>query len=170
MQQPRVYIIILNYNNPKDTIECLESIYHQLIYDNFHVVLLDNSSTDDSECIFKNWQQENKPFNFTFIQTGANKGFAGGNNIGILFAQKQGDMDYVWILNNDTVVVKDTLLELVKKWNQIKISDYVVLYYIIIIHLEYKPLVVYIIHGLLRRLIIQIYIIFPNGHIRSEPL
>ena len=44
---PKVYIIILNYNNWPDTIECLESVY-QLADGNFRVVLVDNQSTDDS--------------------------------------------------------------------------------------------------------------------------
>jgi GT2 family glycosyltransferase len=37
-----------------------------------------------------------------FIQSGANLGFAGGNNVGIHFAMEQG-ADYIWLLNNDAV-------------------------------------------------------------------
>ncbi|MDL1972723.1 MAG: glycosyltransferase family 2 protein, partial [Deltaproteobacteria bacterium] len=37
-----------------------------------------------------------------------NLGFAGGNNIGIRYALKCG-ADYIWLLNNDAVVEKDTL-------------------------------------------------------------
>ena len=47
------------------------------------------------------------------IQTGANLGFAGGNNVGIRYAMKQAS-DYVWLLNNDTVAEKDALTEMVK--------------------------------------------------------
>jgi GT2 family glycosyltransferase len=43
------------------------------------------------------------------IQTGANLGFAGGNNVGIRYALARGDCDYVWLLNNDTVVEPDSL-------------------------------------------------------------
>jgi GT2 family glycosyltransferase len=39
----------------------------------------------------------------TVIETGANLGYAGGNNIGIRYALADG-VDYIWILNNDTVV------------------------------------------------------------------
>ncbi len=38
------------------------------------------------------------------IQTGANLGYAGGNNVGIQYAINQGDYDYIWLVNNDTVV------------------------------------------------------------------
>lgn len=42
-----VYIIILNYNNYKDTIVCLESVF-KLNYPNFKVVVVDNASSDNS--------------------------------------------------------------------------------------------------------------------------
>ena len=47
MNNPRVAIIILNWNSWKDTIECLESI-SQINYPNYNVVLVDNNSTDES--------------------------------------------------------------------------------------------------------------------------
>jgi GT2 family glycosyltransferase len=50
----------------------------------------------------------------TLIQTGCNLGFAGGNNVGIRYALAQGDCDYVWLLNNDTVVESDALTTMVK--------------------------------------------------------
>ena len=43
------------------------------------------------------------PVPFVLIQTGANLGFAGGNNVGIRYALSQG-YEYLWLLNNDTVV------------------------------------------------------------------
>lgn len=48
------------------------------------------------------------------IQTGKNLGFAGGNNVGLRYALKQNDMDYVWLLNNDTVIDKSALSEMLK--------------------------------------------------------
>ncbi len=38
------------------------------------------------------------------IRTGANLGFAGGNNVGLRYVLSRGDFDHVWLLNNDTVV------------------------------------------------------------------
>jgi GT2 family glycosyltransferase len=57
---------------------------------------------------------KNENSDLILIQTGKNLGFAGGVNTGIRYSQSCGDMDYVWILNNDTVVDKKALTELVE--------------------------------------------------------
>ena len=38
------------------------------------------------------------------IRAGDNLGFAGGNNVGLKYALARSDLDYVWLLNNDTIV------------------------------------------------------------------
>lgn len=43
------------------------------------------------------------------IRTGANRGYAAGNNVGLRYILARGDAAYVWLLNNDTVVRADTL-------------------------------------------------------------
>jgi len=45
--EPRVSIIILNWNGWRDTVECLESVY-RIHYLNYDVIVIDNASTDDS--------------------------------------------------------------------------------------------------------------------------
>jgi GT2 family glycosyltransferase len=69
---------------------------------------VDNASGDGSEAILR----ERFP-DLDFIQTGANLGFAGGNNVGVRHALAQG-ADYVWLLNNDTVVEAEALSSLVR--------------------------------------------------------
>lgn len=49
------------------------------------------------------------------IEAGANLGFAGGNNIGMRYALARDDVDYVWLLNNDTVVAPDALTRLLER-------------------------------------------------------
>lgn len=101
-----VSIIILNWNRWKDTIECVESC-SKLSYPTFRILIVDNGSTDGSEAILR------KRFpDIEFIQTHANLGFA-GNNVGIRYALEQG-ADYVWLLNNDTVVDVEALSALVQ--------------------------------------------------------
>jgi GT2 family glycosyltransferase len=47
------------------------------------------------------------------IDAKRNLGFAGGMNLGISFALSRGDVQFVWVLNNDTIVARDCLLRLV---------------------------------------------------------
>lgn len=49
------------------------------------------------------------------LHTGANLGFAGGCNVGIRFAMARGDADFVWLLNNDTMVDPQALAALVTR-------------------------------------------------------
>ena len=95
--QPDVNIIVLNYNGHDYTLECLRSLQH-LMYSNVHVIVVDNDSTDGSvETIHTAFPS------MTVIETGANLGFTGGNNLGIQYALEHG-ADYIMLLNNDTIV------------------------------------------------------------------
>jgi GT2 family glycosyltransferase len=102
MSKPSVSIIILNYNGREDTLACLRSMEH-LTYPNVQVIVVDNGSTDGSVEAFRAQHPR-----FTLIETGANLGFTGGNNVGIRHALEHG-ADYIMLLNNDTVVAPDML-------------------------------------------------------------
>ncbi len=100
------YIIILNWNGLNDTIQCVESC-RKLEFPSFRIVVVDNGSDDGSEVTLK------KQFPWLdVLQTGKNIGYAGGNNIGIKYALEQ-KADYIWLLNNDTVVDPMALAELI---------------------------------------------------------
>lgn len=58
-------------------------------------------------------QDENAPV--VIINTGGNLGFAGGNNVGLRYILSKNDADYIWLLNNDTLVDKDSLTHLVNR-------------------------------------------------------
>ncbi len=96
---PLVSIVVLNWNGVDDTIVCLDSLA-ALTYPNFNVVVVDNGSTDDSLPRLRPYTAR---YPLTLIETGANLGFSGGNNVGIKRALARG-ADYVLLLNNDTVV------------------------------------------------------------------
>lgn len=159
----KVYIILLNYNGWKDTIECLESVLKN-DYENYQIIVVDNDSVNNSMENIINWAEgkqevvydensqlkhlsqpfEPKPLDYVFytkdealnggiqeqekqyknaiifIQAGENGGFATGNNIGIKYALVKDDFEYVWLLNNDTVIKKDTLSKLVKSFEEKK--------------------------------------------------
>lgn len=51
---PRVHIIILNWNGWRDTLECLESVF-KLDYTNYQVIVCDNDSSDNSLEKIERW-------------------------------------------------------------------------------------------------------------------
>jgi GT2 family glycosyltransferase len=103
---PLVAIVILNWNNWRDTLECI-SACRKLEWPNFCILLVDNHSTDGSTEMLRSACPE-----LEIIETEANLGFAGGNNIGIRQALNLG-ADYIWLLNNDATPAPDALAPLV---------------------------------------------------------
>lgn len=106
--QPRVAIIIVNWNGAEDTIECVESL-QRVSYPNATVVVVDNASTG------KDVQRLRTRFgeDIHLLANERNSGFAEGSNIGVRYAIKVLDPQYLLLLNNDTVVDPDFLTELV---------------------------------------------------------
>jgi GT2 family glycosyltransferase len=148
MATMHVYIVVVNWNGWKDTLECLESLF-RIDYPCYTVVVCDNDSSDGSIDKIRQWARGElvveaanpelrrlvsppirKPVNcevfygppsgqqvaaqLVIISTGSNLGFAGGNNVGLRFALSQTTCDYVWMLNNDTVVEPDALAWMVR--------------------------------------------------------
>jgi GT2 family glycosyltransferase len=103
----KVAVIILNWNQPEFTIDCVKSVLRQS-YKDFQIVVVDNASTDDSVKRFESSFGKNKKVKI--IKNKKNDGYAGGNNVGVKLSKSK----YVVILNNDTEVEKDWLEYLVK--------------------------------------------------------
>lgn len=112
MIKSKVFIIILNWNRKKDTLECLKSIKKLSTANlSLEVVVVDNASSDGSAEAFRGLK------GITLIENKKNLGFAEGNNVGMKYALKHG-ADYIMILNNDTEVDKDLVINLVKTANK----------------------------------------------------
>ncbi len=106
MKEPKVSIIVLNWNGKKDTEECLNSL-RKIDYNNYDTILIDNGSHDGSVPYLRRLFPE-----VFIIENKVNKGFAEGNNIGVRHALKNHS-EYVFLLNNDTVVDPFVLKELI---------------------------------------------------------
>lgn len=108
-QRKKIFVVILNFNNELDTIECINSLSTITDYE-LEVVVVDNNSKNPSllEEFVSNLS------NATFIQSGENRGYAAGNNIGIRFAIDH-NAKYIAILNNDVIVNKDSFSESIDK-------------------------------------------------------
>jgi GT2 family glycosyltransferase len=105
--QPKVWAVVLAWNQVETTLECLESLAaSKYLY--FHVMVVDNASTDDTEARVK----QSFPA-VLVLRSNENLGVARGYNLGIEKALDQG-ADYVIVMNNDTVVAPEMVSELVK--------------------------------------------------------
>jgi len=107
INDPSILIILINWNGYKDTSECIKSLLN-LDYSNYRIIVVDNASTDDSLQRLK----EEFGQKAHFIQNKKNLGFTGANNVGFQYALVNG-FQYVFVLNNDTVVDKNSLKALV---------------------------------------------------------
>lgn len=103
---PTVTVVVLNYNGLRHLEPCFESL-SRLEYpqDKLELMLVDNASSDGSVAFMR------KSFpGVNVVETGANLGFAAGNNYGA----ERASGEYVAFLNNDTRVEPDWLIEMVR--------------------------------------------------------
>lgn len=101
---PLLSIIILNYNSGEYLKNCLLSLYRSsLAINKFEVIVVDNSSTDNSITLAKKISATNTKY----LILNTNKGFSHGNNRGVEASNKSSR--YLIFLNPDTIVEKDTL-------------------------------------------------------------
>lgn len=107
----KVFIVLLNWNGCRDTSLCLDSLSFLEKSDLFSkfIIVVDNGSSDDSVSVLG---ELNKKFDFILLKSSENLGFSGGNNIGIQYALNN-KADFIWLLNNDTIVDEKSLQEMV---------------------------------------------------------
>ena len=119
----KVCAVVLNWNGGQDTCGCLDSLVRaRRVPDT--IVVVDNGSTDHSVEQIMNWghchfptvicddnasstqrsSEYDLPPPFICLQHSQNRGYGAGNNLGISWALKQGLFDFIWLLNNDTMV------------------------------------------------------------------
>lgn len=107
MSEPHVVIIILNTNRRHDTLACLASLGRST-YNNHTLIVLDNGSSDGSvEAIRSSFET------VQIVELAENRGYAGNNNVGINIALAQ-QADWVFVLNEDTVIDPNCLRELIR--------------------------------------------------------
>ena len=93
-------IVILNYLNYNDTIECIDSLNEQE-NQNFEVIIVDNNSKNESFEVLNHLYQTSKKIHV--IRTSDNLGYAKGNNVGIRFCKEKLGIFNVLIVNNDVI-------------------------------------------------------------------
>ena len=106
MSKPVVLISVLNYNNYKATKECVTSLL-KFHFTGSEILIIDNNSPDNSFLDLKRDFPKLKIHKSKF-----NGGYASGHKISVDYAIKNG-FEFIWILNNDLTVRKNTLQELI---------------------------------------------------------
>ena len=97
----RLAIMVINWNNSEDSIECLESLCAQKNIQCLTLLSIDNASADNSVGNIRAFA-ETKSIDIQLIQTGKNGGTAGGFNAGIKWAIEH-DYEYIGTLNADAI-------------------------------------------------------------------
>lgn len=110
-QNPRVGVLLLNWNGAQDTLDCLDSL-KKSSYHNVELLVVDNGSTDYSVEKIRKVHPD-----VTLIMNEKNLGFAEGNNVGMRYFLDKG-VDVVFLLNNDTVVDEHCLSAFVEAHQQ----------------------------------------------------
>src|SRR3990172_12049858 len=103
----KVSVIILSYKQKELTVNCIKSVLAQ-DYADIDIILVDNASQDGSVELFKKEFGKNKKIRI--VESRENTGYTGGNNLGQKFAKG----NYMVVLNNDAIVDRKWLSELVK--------------------------------------------------------
>ena len=128
-----VGIVILNYNNAEDTVNCIKSIMQFNTYP-VKIVIVDNGSTQSNvvtqidswlSCNYANryikyhegYSYPKELADITFLVSLHNDGYAQGNNKGLNLLYHYPEIKYVLILNSDILFVEDIIGCLVNDLN-----------------------------------------------------
>jgi hypothetical protein len=101
---PRVAAIVVTYNSRSIVAPCVQSLLDQ-DWPALDILVVDNQSADGTADFIRSQFPSVR-----VIDSGANLGFGGGNNLGI----KSADAKYVVLLNQDAIAQRDWVTELVR--------------------------------------------------------
>jgi len=110
-------ISVLNYNNFEATKKCVFSILDCSLK-NVEIYIVDNNSLDNS------YQKLKELFNeLKVVKSKFNNGYAAGHKIAVNYAL-ENKFDFIWVLNNDLTVRKETLSNLLIAHNSLGLGIY----------------------------------------------
>lgn len=127
---PKTAIILINWNGAEDTIEALRSFTYKFTSE--YIFILDNGSSDNSADRIQDYLEQSsinfikykeaentsletrEDVRYYLLRSTPNRGFAGGNNFVIRLLWNDSSFQYFWLLNNDTIVLEDSLAGLIE--------------------------------------------------------
>lgn len=104
--EPKVSVIVLNYNRIGETLDCIRSV-QKSSYPNLELILVDNCSKRSSFDLLK---RKVESLDVLLLRTDRNLGYAGGNNFGI----RQSTGKYILVLNDDVTIPSELIEEIVR--------------------------------------------------------
>lgn len=112
----KVAVVVLNYMNYKETINCIDSILKQKNIE-IEIVIVDNGSPNES---YKELGKKYRNNNLVhIIKASQNYGYAKGNNIGIRYAKEKCPSDFILLLNSDTELIQEDYISiLISKYKE----------------------------------------------------
>lgn len=108
IQDKKVMVVVVTYNRKELLKESIKALLEQ-DYNNCHILIVDNASTDGTKEYIEEELQNSKVY---YVNTGANLGGAGGFNFGMKKAHEL-KCDFIWLMDDDCIVHKDSLTELI---------------------------------------------------------
>jgi GT2 family glycosyltransferase len=105
MHKP-VALILLNWNTPTHTINCISSLKQYCDKQVFDIIVTDNGSTDQSLSLLQAQFSD-----LIYIENNENLGFAEGNNRALNYSIEKG-YTYSLVMNTDTLVDEDIVAKL----------------------------------------------------------
>lgn len=113
----KIVAIVVTYNRKYLLVECLEAIFEQT-YEVEKIIVINNASTDGTEDLLKEkGYLKNKRIDYVLMEK--NVGGAGGFYEGIKRSREM-DIDWIWIMDDDTIPKCECLEELLKAEKIIK--------------------------------------------------
>ena len=149
MTGPAVLIVLVNFRRADDTVACVGSLQH-LNHSNWACVVHDNSCDGSFDSMAQKLRESEgwegwalttrfadpawtaslagrgaQPPRIALVKGSKNLGFAAGNNAALKTAAALHwpRPDFVWFLNNDTLVLPDTLTHLVERMSEPDAAD-----------------------------------------------
>lgn len=119
-----VGIVILDYNNASDTINCIDSVVSHTKGDNYKFVVVENGSKKTTEDEMRNFVERRfadaqvigEEYSsvktlpcMTLLLSKTNDGYARGNNKALRLLDKDEEIDAILILNNDILFIEDII-------------------------------------------------------------
>ena len=103
---------VVTYNRKELLLECLDALLK--VRGQPAILVIDNASTDGTQKALQPYIEKGL---IKYLNTGSNLGGAGGFCFAIREAMKD-DPDFVWIMDDDTIVQPDTLMKLLEQAEQ----------------------------------------------------